>query len=137
MTGTALNPCARLDLPVLRFGFIARSAVMNLSPNAPRRRGIPFATLTSVPAGHLADRLDARRPVRVPAGGVAAFALAYGLFAITGPAVVVLAVPFVLAGIGGPIDSFSAGPVDRQLGPGNSFHWGQENRSKPAPVRGL
>lgn len=34
------------------------------------------------------------------AGGVAAFALAYGLFAITGPAIVVLAVPFVLADIG-------------------------------------
>ncbi|MCF0082308.1 hypothetical protein [Streptomyces lomondensis] len=37
------------------------------------------ATIASVPAGRLADRLGSRGPVLVPAGGVAAFAIAYGL----------------------------------------------------------
>ncbi|MFD8382380.1 MFS transporter [Streptomyces sp. NPDC059679] len=58
------------------------------------------ATLASVPAGRLADRLGARGPVLVLAGGVAAFAVAYGMFAVTGAVVAVLAVPFVLAGVG-------------------------------------
>ncbi|MFJ9948370.1 MFS transporter [Kitasatospora sp. NPDC091207] len=58
------------------------------------------ATLASVPAGHLADRLGKRGPVRVLAGGVAAFAAAYGLFAIDTAAIGVLALPFVLAGMG-------------------------------------
>ncbi|MDJ0340359.1 MFS transporter [Streptomyces sp. H10-C2] len=58
------------------------------------------ATIASVPAGRLADRLGARGPILVLAGGVAAFAAAYGIFAVTGAAVAVLAVPFVLAGVG-------------------------------------
>lgn len=58
------------------------------------------ATLASVPAGRLADRLGARGPVLVLAGGVAAFAVAYGLFATTGAVIAVLAIPFILAGVG-------------------------------------
>ncbi|MGW9030362.1 MFS transporter [Streptomyces sp. NPDC055722] len=58
------------------------------------------ATIASVPAGRLSDRLGARGPVLVLAGGVAAFAAAYGLFAFDGAAVAFLAVPFVLAGVG-------------------------------------
>ncbi|WP_328690176.1 MFS transporter [Streptomyces phaeochromogenes] len=58
------------------------------------------ATIASVPAGRLADRLGVRGPVLVLAGGVAAFALSYGLFAVSGTALVVLAIPFVLAGVG-------------------------------------
>lgn len=58
------------------------------------------AALASVPAGHLSDRFGARGPVRVLAIGVAAFVVAYGLFALTGSAIAVLAVPFVLAGVG-------------------------------------
>jgi MFS family permease len=38
--------------------------------------------------------------VLVLAGGVAAFALAYGLFAVGGGAIAFLALPFALAGIG-------------------------------------
>lgn len=58
------------------------------------------ATLVSFPAGKLADRLGPRGPLLVVAVGVLAFLLAYVLFAATGPAVVVLAVAFVAAGIG-------------------------------------
>ncbi|MFD8212220.1 MFS transporter [Streptomyces sp. NPDC059697] len=58
------------------------------------------ATLASVPAGRLADRLGARGPVLVLTGGVAAFAAAYGMFAVAGAVIAVLAVPFVLAGVG-------------------------------------
>jgi MFS family permease len=58
------------------------------------------ATIASVPAGRLADRLGARGPVLVLAGGVAAFALSYGLFAVSGADLVVLAIPFLLAGVG-------------------------------------
>ncbi|KUL31883.1 MFS transporter [Streptomyces regalis] len=58
------------------------------------------ATLASVPAGRLADRLGARGPLLVLAGGAAAFAAAYGLFAVTGAVATVLAIPFLLAGIG-------------------------------------
>ncbi|WP_328875516.1 MFS transporter [Streptomyces sp. NBC_00287] len=58
------------------------------------------ATLASVPAGRLADRLGARGPVLVLAGGVAAFAASYGLFVVTGADLAVLVIPFVLAGIG-------------------------------------
>jgi MFS family permease len=58
------------------------------------------ATLASVPAGRLADKLGTRGPVLVLAGGVAAFALAYGLFAVSSTAIAYLAVPFVLAGAG-------------------------------------
>ncbi|MGR6972573.1 MFS transporter [Streptomyces cynarae] len=58
------------------------------------------ATVASVPAGRLSDRLGRRGPLLVLAGGVGAFAVAYGLFALSGALVVILAVPFVLAGIG-------------------------------------
>lgn len=58
------------------------------------------ATAASVPAGRLADRLGQRGPVLVLTAGVAAFAVSYGLFAVVGADVLVLAVPFVLAGIG-------------------------------------
>ncbi|KUL38193.1 MFS transporter [Streptomyces sp. NRRL F-4489] len=58
------------------------------------------ATVASVPAGRLSDRLGGRGPILVLAGGVAAFAAAYGMFAVNGTAVAFLAVPFVLAGVG-------------------------------------
>lgn len=59
------------------------------------------ATLISVPAGRGSDRLGARGPVWILAAGVAAFALAYlGFAALDGDAVVVLGLPFVLAGFG-------------------------------------
>jgi MFS family permease len=55
------------------------------------------ATLISIPAGRHGDR---RRPVEVLAGGTIAFALAYVALALTGASMIVLAVGFVLAGIG-------------------------------------
>lgn len=55
------------------------------------------ATLMSVPAGRLADSSS---PLRVLGLGFIAFALAYTLFAVTGASLVVLALAFVLAGIG-------------------------------------
>ena len=55
------------------------------------------ATLSSVPAGQLSDRVG---PVRVLAGGVTAFLLAYVIFTVTGASAVVLGAAFVLAGIG-------------------------------------
>ncbi|MFD7629675.1 MFS transporter [Streptomyces sp. NPDC059851] len=58
------------------------------------------AALASVPAGRLADRLGRRGPVLVLAGGVAGFAVSYGLLAVDVAAVAFLAVPFVLAGTG-------------------------------------
>ncbi|MFC8671506.1 MFS transporter [Streptomyces griseorubiginosus] len=58
------------------------------------------ATIASIPAGRLSDRLGTRGPVLVLAGGVAAFALSYGLFAVDSAAIAFLAVPFVLAGAG-------------------------------------
>lgn len=55
------------------------------------------ATLASVPAGRLADRIG---PVRTLVLGVAAFLAAYIVLAVAGPAVPVLAVGFLLAGLG-------------------------------------
>lgn len=55
------------------------------------------AALASVPAGHLGDRRDAAWPLGL---GVAAFLAAYVALAATGPSVPVLAVAFVLAGVG-------------------------------------
>lgn len=55
------------------------------------------ATLASVPGGRLVDR---RSPVLVLVLGVACFAVAYTGFALTGADLAVLAVAFVLAGIG-------------------------------------
>ena len=58
------------------------------------------ATVVSIPAGRTADRLGTRGPVLVLAAGVAAFAVSYALFAIAGANLLVLAVPFILAGTG-------------------------------------
>ncbi|GIH03633.1 MFS transporter [Rhizocola hellebori] len=58
------------------------------------------ATLASIPAGRLADRLGATGPVVVLTGGVACFTFAYTGFALAPASVAVLALPFVLAGIG-------------------------------------
>ncbi|MEX5712845.1 MFS transporter [Parafrankia sp. FMc6] len=58
------------------------------------------ATAASIPAGNLSDRLGKRGPVRVLAGGVAAFAAAYALLAVDTTVIALLAVPFLLAGIG-------------------------------------
>lgn len=58
------------------------------------------ATIASFPAGGFSDKLDRRRPLLVTAIDIAAFLLAYSLFAITGPAIVLLVVAFALAGIG-------------------------------------
>lgn len=59
------------------------------------------ATLISVPAGRSSDRLGARGPVWILAAGFTAFALAYlGFAALGGDAVVVLGLPFILAGFG-------------------------------------
>jgi MFS family permease len=58
------------------------------------------ATITSFPAGGLSDMLGRRGPLLVTAAGVAAFLLAYGLFAMSGPVITVLGVAFALAGVG-------------------------------------
>lgn len=58
------------------------------------------AALVSVPAGRIADRLGAGGPVRVLAFGVGGFAIAYIGFAVAPPSAAVLAVPFLLAGVG-------------------------------------
>jgi MFS family permease len=58
------------------------------------------ATLVSVPAGRVVDRLGGSGPVWVLATGMAGFAIAYAVFAFDVTSIVVLAVPFVLAGVG-------------------------------------
>jgi MFS family permease len=58
------------------------------------------ATIASFPAGRLADHLGARGPRLVVAGGVAAFLAAYLVFAFTPASIAILAVGFILAGIG-------------------------------------
>jgi MFS family permease len=58
------------------------------------------ATIMSFPAGGLSDKLGRRGPLLVTATGVAAFLLAYGLFAVSGPVIVLLGVAFALAGVG-------------------------------------
>lgn len=55
------------------------------------------ATLISVPAGHLGDRTSAPRTLVI---GVAAFALAYTIFAIGPGSILGLALAFLAAGIG-------------------------------------
>jgi MFS family permease len=55
------------------------------------------ATVASVPAGRMADRVG---PVRTLALGVAAFFAAYVVLAVTGPSVPILAMGFLLAGLG-------------------------------------
>jgi MFS family permease len=54
------------------------------------------ATLSSVPAGRVADRAG---PVRTLAAGVSLFLVAYLVLAFTGPDVVVLALAFAMAGV--------------------------------------
>jgi MFS family permease len=58
------------------------------------------ATITSFPAGGLSEKLGRRGPLLVTAAAVAAFLLAYGLFAISGPVIVLLGGAFALAGVG-------------------------------------
>lgn len=58
------------------------------------------ATAASFPAGGLSDKLGRRGPLLVTAAGVAAFLLAYLLFAVSGPVLLLLGVAFALAGIG-------------------------------------
>jgi MFS family permease len=55
------------------------------------------ATLVSLPGGRQIDRTG---PTRILAAGVAAFALAYLVFAVAAPSVAMLAFAFVAAGIG-------------------------------------
>jgi MFS family permease len=55
------------------------------------------ATLTSLPAGRVSDRVG---PVAVLAAGAGAFLVAYLMFAAAGGSVLLLALPFVLAGVG-------------------------------------
>ncbi len=54
------------------------------------------ATLSSIAAGRIADRVGARA---VFAAGVAAFGVAYTLFALTGPNLTVLGAAFIIAGL--------------------------------------
>jgi hypothetical protein len=58
------------------------------------------AMITSFPAGGFSDKLGSRGPLLVTGAGVAAFLLAYGLFAISGPVIVFLGAAFALAGVG-------------------------------------
>lgn len=58
------------------------------------------ANVTSLPAGGFSDRLGRRGPLLVTATGVATFLAAYVLFAVSGPAIVLLAATFALAGVG-------------------------------------
>jgi MFS family permease len=56
-----------------------------------------LATVTSIPAGRMVDRLGARP---VLGAGVALFGVAYLVFALAGGDIPVLAVAFLLAGVG-------------------------------------
>ena len=58
------------------------------------------ATAASLPAGRLSDRLGKRGPLLVLAAGAASFLLAYLGFAINTTNLVLLAAPFVIAGVG-------------------------------------
>lgn len=57
------------------------------------------ATLASIPAGRMGDRLGRRGPVRVLILGVLMFALAYLGFMLTSTSVLYLALPFLAAGL--------------------------------------
>jgi MFS family permease len=57
------------------------------------------ATLASLPAGRLADRLGARGPILVLGAGAALFLLSYLGFAISTTNLLLLAVPFTAAGV--------------------------------------
>ena len=58
------------------------------------------ATVTSFPACGFSDRLGQGGPLLVTAAGVVAFLLAYPVFSVSGPVIIVLAVEFTLTGIG-------------------------------------
>ncbi len=58
------------------------------------------ATIVSFPAGGFSDKLGRHGPLLVMAVGIAAFLLAYLLFAVSGPVIVVLLIAFALAGVG-------------------------------------
>ncbi|HEV2781436.1 MAG TPA: MFS transporter [Actinophytocola sp.] len=58
------------------------------------------AAVVSYPAGRGSDHLGRRGPLLVTGAGVAAFLGSYVLFAVTGPAIWLLAAAFVAAGIG-------------------------------------
>lgn len=58
------------------------------------------ATITSFPAGSWSDKLGRRGPLIVTATGTAAFLLAYAVFAVSGPVMILLGVAFGLAGVG-------------------------------------
>ncbi|MEX0650443.1 MAG: MFS transporter [Actinomycetota bacterium] len=77
------------------------------------------ATVASVPAGHAADR---KTPAFVLMSGVIAFLVAYAIFAFVGPSVAVLALAFILAGVGiGCVETAEHAAVAA---------------SAPAPIRG-
>jgi MFS family permease len=57
------------------------------------------ATITSFPAGGFSDKLGQRGPLLVTATGAATF-LTYAMFAVSGPAILLLLVAFALAGAG-------------------------------------
>ncbi len=57
------------------------------------------ATAASLPAGRLADRLGPTGPVRVLTTGVTLFAAAYAGFAMIGDNPLLLAMPFIAAGL--------------------------------------
>ncbi len=58
------------------------------------------ATLVSLGAGHVSDRIGAAGPQIVLVAGVIAFAVAYALFAINTASVLLLLASFLLAGVG-------------------------------------
>jgi len=67
------------------------------------------ATLISVPAGRHGDR---RSPVQVLVGGTAAFGGAYVVLALTGASLPILAIGFILAGVGiGCVETAQAAAV--------------------------
>ena len=57
------------------------------------------ATVASIPAGCLSDRLGSGGPVQVLLAGVILFAIAYATLAVGTTSIVLLAVPFIAAGI--------------------------------------
>lgn len=69
------------------------------------------ATLVSIPAGRSTDRAGARRTLTV---GVAAFMIAYGILALAGASVPILATGFIAAGVGIGIVETAEHTADRR-----------------------